>query len=191
MALWPTESAFAEVRFSKTATLIGTPAFAQATGTVVINGTVAPKCTAIDPINGTISLGELARTDGTVDKTFSAAPNGLSRMFTVRCNGSNPQLSVEARSLVNAAATNSPNGYTNTVDYTAKLSAKSATGSTTAVSDLSLNGGATTGLIGGRLAAEANNVTLTISDGITSNSTAILEAGTYTGSVDIIIAPAA
>jgi hypothetical protein len=34
-------------------------------------------------------------------------------------------------------------------------------------------------------------VTLSISDGITSNSTAILEAGTYAGSVDIIISPAA
>lgn len=169
------------------ATLAAAPAFAQASGTVVINGTVAAKCSATDPINGTISLGELAKTDGTVDKTFAGATNGLSRNFTVRCNGTNPQMSVEARSLVNAAATGSPNGYTNTVDYTAKLSAKGAKGGTTAISDLSLNAGATTGRIGDRLAAEANNVTLTISDGITSNSTAILEAGSYAGSVDIII----
>ena len=173
------------------AAVVGTPAFAQASGTVVVNGTVAAKCTATDPISGTIALGELAKADGTVDKALAGATNGLSRNFTVRCNGTNPKLSVEARSLVNAAATNSPNGYTNTVDYTARLAAKGAKGGTTAISDLSLNAGATTGLIGDRLAAEANNVTLSISDGITSNSTAILEAGTYAGSVDIIISPAA
>jgi hypothetical protein len=174
------------------AAVVGTPAFAQAaSGTVVVNGTVAAKCTATDPISGTIALGELAKADGTVDKALAGATNGLSRNFTVRCNGTNPKLSVEARSLVNAAATNSPNGYTNTVDYTAKLAAKGAKGGTTAISDLSLNAGATTGLLGDRLAAEANNVTLTISDGITSNSTAILEAGTYTGSVEIVISPAA
>jgi hypothetical protein len=173
------------------AVIVGTPALAQTSGTVVVNGTVAAKCTATDPISGTIALGELAKTDGTVDKVFAGATNGLSRNFTVRCNGTNPKLSVEARSLVNAAATNSPNGYTNTVDYTARLAAKGAKGGTTAISDLSLNAGATTGLLGDRLAAEANNVTLTISDGITSNSTAILEAGSYAGSVEIVISPAA
>ncbi|MBT2133027.1 hypothetical protein KK137_01665 [Croceibacterium sp. LX-88] len=173
------------------AAIVGTPAMAQsASGTVVVNGTVAAKCSATDPISGTINLGELAKADGTVDKAFAGATNGLSRNFTVRCNGTNPNLSVEARSLVNTAATNSPNGYTNTVDYSAKLAAKGAKGTTTAITDLSLNSGATTGRIGDRLAAEANNVTLTILDGITSNSTAILEAGSYTGSVDIIITAA-
>ena len=141
--------------------------------------------------DGARRAGELAKTDGTVDKTFAAATNGLSRNFTVRCNGSNPKLSVEARPLINAAATNSPNGYTNTVDYTAKLAAKGSKGPMTAVSDLSSGAGATSVPLNDRLAAEANNVTLTISDGATSNSTAILEAGTYAGSVDIIIAPAA
>src|SRR5690606_38847464 len=149
------------------------------------------KCTAVIPIGGTISLGELAKSDGTVDKTLAGAPTGLSREFTVRCNGANPNLSVEARTLVNEAAADAPNGYTNKVDYTAKLAAKGAKGQTTAIADLSSNGGATTGRIGDRLAAEANNVTLTIADAMTSNSTAILEAGTYAGSVDIVISPAA
>jgi hypothetical protein len=170
---------------------LSSPAFAQASGTVVVNGTVAAKCTAVTPIGGTISLGELAKTDGTVEKTFAGAPNGLSREFTVRCNGANPNLSVEARTLVNAAAADSPNGYTNKVDYTANLAAKGAKGQTTTISDLSNNGGATTGRIGDRLAAEANNIVLTIGEGMTSNSTAILEAGTYAGSVDIVISPAA
>lgn len=170
--------------------MVGTPAFAQAAGSVVINGTVAEKCSAIDPINGSINLGELAKDNGTVDPAFANNSNGLSRKFTVRCNGSNPQISVEAKPLVNAAVTQVTNGYTNTVGYTAKVSAKGAKGGNTDVSDLALNAGATTGRIGDRLAAEANNVTLTISDGITSSSTAILEAGSYAGSVGIIISAA-
>jgi len=172
------------------AALSATPALADGTGTVAVNGTVAAKCTA-SAMTGTITLGELAKTDGTVDKTFANVSNGLSRSFTVRCNSANPNISVEARSLVNSAATNSPAGYTNTVDYTAKLTALGAKGTSTSVSDLSANAGATAGRIGDRLSTQANNITLTISDGITSDSTAILEAGSYAGSVDIIIAPAA
>lgn len=174
------------------AALASAPAFAQASGTVQVNGTVAAKCSAREPIGGTINLGELAKDDGTVDKAFSNARDGLSKNFTIICNGSNPQLSVKANPLVNAAASNSPNGYTNTVHYTAKLAAKGAKGNTTFITNLSNNnGGATTGLIGDRLAAEANNVTLSIGEGITSDSIAILEAGSYTGTVNITIAAAA
>lgn len=166
------------------------PAFAQATGTMEVSGTVAQRCTAVTPITGSITLGELAKANGTVDTAFSGATNGLSRMFTVRCNGVNPQLSVNARPLVNASATNTPNGYTNTVHYTASLSAIGAKGGTTTVADQSLANGATTGQIGDRLAAVANNLTLTIGSGVTTDSTAILEAGTYQGNVDIIVSPA-
>jgi hypothetical protein len=172
------------------AALVGTSAFAQAAGTVVINGTVAEKCSAVEPINGAINLGELAKDNGSVDPAFANSKDGLSRKFTVRCNGSNPQISVDAKPLVNAAVTQPTNGYTNTVGYTAKVSAKGAKGGNTEVANLALNSGATTGRLGDRLAAEANNVTLTISDGITANSTAILEAGSYTGSVGIIISAA-
>lgn len=164
------------------------PAHAQATGSVVVNGTVAPKCAAVQPINGTINLGELAKEDGTVDRAFSKATSGLSTTFTVRCNGSNPQLTVEARPLVNAAAPQPADGYTNRVHYTAQLAARGTKGSTTTVADQSLGNGATSGRLGDRLAAEANNVTLTIAEGATENSTAILEAGAYSGTVDITIA---
>lgn len=173
------------------AAFIAMPAFAQATGTVDVSGTVAARCTAVTPISGSITLGELAKADGTVDTAFSGNSGGLARSFTVRCNGANPQLSVNARPLVNAAAANTPNGYANTVHYTATLTAGMAKGGNTSVADQSLSAGATTGLIGDRLAANANNVTLAIANGQTTNSTAILEAGTYTGNVEIIIAPAA
>lgn len=169
-----------------------TPSMAQtAAGTVDITGTVAARCSAVTPISGSIALGELAKATGLVDGAFSGATNGLSRSFTVRCNGANPQISVNAKALVNAAATNSPNGYTNTVNYTATLAAAGAKGGTTSVADLSVSAGATTGLIGDRLSAAANNITLTIGSGTTTDANAILEAGSYQGNVDIIVAPAA
>jgi hypothetical protein len=175
-----------------TSALVAGPAFAQtASGTVDITGTVSGRCSAITPISGSITLGELAKTTGTVDSAFASNTGGLSRQFTIRCNGANPQLSVNAKPLVNAAAANSSTGYTNTIHYTAALTAVGAKGGNNTVSDQSLSNGATTGLLGDRLAASANNVTLAISNGQTTDSTAILEAGSYAGTVDVIIAPAA
>lgn len=155
-------------------------------GTVQVNGNVAAKCFVGTPIGGTINLGELAQEDGTVDPAFSKAGE-KSAMFTVRCNGANPQLSVEALPLVNSAATQVANGYTNKVHYTAKLEAKRAKGDTTTVSNQSRNNGATTERLGDRLAAEANNLKLSISDGSTESTTAILDAGVYQGSVNVTI----
>lgn len=173
-------------------TFAAAPAFAQsAAGSVDVTGTVAARCSAVTAITGSITLGELAKADGTVDASFAGATGGLSRNFTVKCNGSNPKISVEAKPLVNAAATNSPNGYTNTVHYTATLVATGAKGGTTPVADQSLNNGATSAQVGDRLAATANNITLTVGSGLTSDSTAILDAGTYAGKVEITIAPTA
>jgi len=171
------------------AALAASPAFAQASGTVQMTGSVAAKCTAIQPIAGSIDLGELAKDDGTVDQAFSKAKNGLTTNFTVRCNGSNAQLSVEAKPLINTAATQAE-GYANTVHYKATLAAQTAAGNTSSVADQSISAGAAMSNVAGKLKAAANNVTLTIGEGATQNSTAILEAGTYNGSVDVTITAA-
>lgn len=168
-----------------------TPVFAQAAGSVDVTGTVAARCSAVTPITGSITLGELAKADGTVDPSFAGNTGGLSRNFTVRCNGANPKITVDAKPLVNAAATNSPNGYTNTVHYTATLVATGAKGGTTPVADQSLTSGATSAQVGDRLAATSNNVTLTVGSGMTADSAAILDAGTYAGKVEVTIAPTA
>ncbi|CAD7339843.1 hypothetical protein FIM10_14645 [Sphingomonadales bacterium 56] len=167
------------------------PAFAQASGSVDVSGTVAAKCSAVTPISGSITLGELAKADGTVDPAFAGNTGGLSRTFTIKCNGANPKLTVEAKPLVNAAATNSPNGYTNTVHYTATVVATGAKGGSATVADQSLSSGATSGQVGDRLAAVSNNLSLTVGSGLTADSTAILDAGTYAGKVEITVAPAA
>ncbi|PXA91948.1 hypothetical protein DMC47_24440 [Nostoc sp. 3335mG] len=167
------------------------PAFAQASGSVDVSGTVAARCSAATPISGSITLGELAKTDGTVDAAFSSNVNGLTRNFTIKCNGSNPKVSVEAKPLVNAASNNPPNGYTNTVHYTAVVTAMKANGGTTNISDDSMAGGATSNPVGDRLAPVTNNISLTVGSGKTNDSAAMLEAGAYAGKVEITVAPTA
>jgi hypothetical protein len=167
------------------------PAFAQASGSVDVSGTVSGRCLAATPISGSITLGELAKTDGTVDAAFSSNNGGLSRTFTIKCNGANPKVSVEAKPLVNASSNNPPNGYTNTVHYTAVVTAQRANGGPTSISDESIASGATTGQIGDRFSSNTNNITLTVGSGKTNDSAAMLEAGAYAGKVEITVAPAA
>lgn len=170
---------------------VAAPAFAQASGSVDVTGTVAAKCTAVTPITGSITLGELAKADGTVDAAFAANTGGLSRSFTVRCNGAAPKVSVEAKPLVNAAAGTSPTGYTNTVHYTATLVAIAAKGGNTTVADQSISTGATSGQLSERFAPGQNNLTLTVGSGATTDTNAILDAGSYAGKVEITVAPTA
>jgi hypothetical protein len=167
------------------------PAFAQAAGSVDVTGTVASRCTAVTPISGSITLGELTKADGTVDAAFSGNTGGLSRNFSVICNGANPRLSVNALAMVNSAAANPPSGYTNTIHYTATLTASHAGGGSTSVADQSIATGATTGNMSARLAATQNNITLAVGTGASSDANAIVAAGSYAGKVEVIVSPAA
>jgi hypothetical protein len=171
---------------------VATPAAAQtASGTVTVTGTVASKCTTATNLNASINLGELALANGKVDPAFASNVGGLSRSFTVTCTSPNATLSVEALPLVNAAIVTPTAGYTNTVNYTATLSANKAPSGTASAVDLSGTAGATTAPVGGHLLAAANNVTVSVSTGATAGATDLLEAGSYSGSILISVAPAA
>lgn len=166
---------------------VASPALANS-GSVDVTGTVGARCTAVTPITGSITLGELAKADGTVDAAFAGNTGGLTRSFTVICNSANPKLSVNALPMINSAATTPPSGYTNTVHYTATLSAMQAKGGTGSVADQSISTGATTGNVD-RLAAVQNNLSVTVGAGATAESTAILAAGSYAGKVEIVVSP--
>jgi hypothetical protein len=173
--------------------LCATPAFAQsASGLVTVGGTVASKCTAAaGNLNETITLGELANSSGTVASDFPANSGGLSRSYTVKCTSGAPHISVDASPLVNSAITTATTGYTKTVHYTATLTAVRAVGAPVQAADTSNATGATTAAVGSHLANAANNVTIAISNGNTTTATDLLEAGSYSGSIAIIVSPTA
>jgi hypothetical protein len=91
--------------------LSAVPANAQSannSGTISVSGTVASKCTATQPLNGSVALGELAQASGTVNRTFSNAEDGaLTKTFTVTCTSPSANLSVNALPLKNDAVTTS------------------------------------------------------------------------------------
>lgn len=173
---------------------IATPALAApASGTVDVTGSVASKCTTAAGISGTITLGELALDDGKVDTAFSSNTGGLSRSFTVRCTAASVQISVNSNALTHASDAGTANGYTGTVHYTSTLTAKKAAGGDDASAVYTTANtlpAATVTSLGGRLKNEADNVTLTVSNGHTTNAGDLLKAGTsYTSTITISVSP--
>lgn len=186
----------------KKALLIGTaviaatavsPAMAQtvASGTVQVLGNVQAKCTASNPISDTINLGELAISDGTINPTFSANVGGLSRSFTVRCTSANTQITVSSNALTNTTDATTGAGYTGTVHYTSTLTAVKAGGGTTdaVYTTADTLPAATTEQLGDRLANSADNVTVTVSNGHTTNTGDLLKSGSYSSTISITVAP--
>ena len=172
---------------------IATPAMAQtsASGTVLVTGTVPGKCTAITPISGTITLGDISTSTGTVLSSFGNNSGGLSRSFTIVCTSSNASITVSSDSLNNTTDNTTGNGYTGRVHYTSTLTANKAGGGTaTAVyTSADVLPAASTTALADRLAAGPNNVTVAVSNGTTTNNGDVLKQGTYNSTIAITVAP--
>lgn len=171
---------------------IAAPAGAQtvASGTVDVTGSVAAKCTTASAISGTITLGELALSNGTIDSAFTSNTGGLSRSFTVRCTSGNVQIGVQADPLREASDDTTANGYTGTAHYTATLvAAKAGSGTATAAYSTLAGGAASTQALGGRMANSTDNLTVTVSNGQTSNTGDLLKSGSYAGKIYITVSP--
>ncbi|ABD25217.1 hypothetical protein Saro_0771 [Novosphingobium aromaticivorans DSM 12444] len=178
------------------AAAIASPAAAQATGSVTVTGSVADKCFAIAPISDTITLGELSLQTGvnagTVDSAFSSNTGGLSRSFSVRCTTTTPTITVSALPLTISGNAGTSGGYTGTVHYTSTLTAQKAGGGADASAVYTTADSlpaATTTSVGDRLKNATNNVTVTVSNGTTTNGTDQLKAGSYSGSISITVSP--
>jgi hypothetical protein len=181
------------------AAFVATPAAAQATGTVTVNGSVDGRCTAITAITGTIAVGELA--DSSTGFVRGQFATNQQQKFTVRCTTATVGLRVEAKPLLSTPARTTANyqptpGYTARVNYTATLTAVPATGSTNVTvsdtSDATGSNSSETGAVkalGQRLSNTADNILLDIS-APTADANKILEADTsYSGTVDITVSP--
>jgi len=177
-------------------------AVGDVTGTITINGSVASKCTVIDSggspsssFAATVNMGELSGTDGkllassTLANTFNTGGiNTAAMSFRIVCTTATPGVSVTANPIVISGGGAPAIGYDNTVNYQANAAFTLVGGSQT-VSDLSSAAGATTASLTGRLAGgTSNNLTITADTFSTPNS-GVLTAGSYSGSIAIVITP--
>lgn len=171
--------------------LLASPAAAQSvTGTIGLTGTVAAKC-IVSPGNGStfsdsVDFHALDAADGTL-RTGLATDFGT-RSFTVKCNGTNPKVSIAA----NALSTGTPvvAGYDNSIDFTASVAVDATGANAGPFTDSSTTvGGSTATAVGSQLANAASNVHITTSNYATNNLTDLLAVGTYNGSVVVTISP--
>lgn len=182
------------------AALIASPVYAQATGTVIINGSVGNKCAVITGSGSsttwgtTVNLGELSQSDGTLRSSTSLSGDfttiaGGAQNATIVCTTANPSITVNADPLVNTGApVAAGSGYTNTVHFQADVTVDKVGSSQVYVND---SNAATTGptALGARLAAAGPNVRIATSNWRTVGTDALLVAGNYQGQIVVTITP--
>lgn len=168
------------------------------TGTVNVTGSVAAKCVVItggsgSSFSGSIPLGELAGTDGTLSSTLAGSTNaspGGSTQFRVNCNSAAPKVTLSSTRLALTPTATAPTGYANVIDYTAALDAALANGSTQTVSYVTAAAlpAATVQSLSDSLANSANNLTVK-AYALNTASGALLMAGNYSSVISITIEP--
>lgn len=163
---------------------IAVPAMASAvpanvTGTVTIDGSVAPRC-QFTTGTATITIPELSDTStGVLDPTTVAGKNAN---LVGWCNGTKSTMTANATSLTNG--TTPPPGFSNQVDFTATATAN---GQSSIDSDSTDGLAGTTAMVG----IFSGNINVALSAAAThGGSTLKLVAGAYTGSVLVTLAPA-
>ncbi|MGV3512409.1 MAG: hypothetical protein ACO1OX_10445 [Novosphingobium sp.] len=159
--------------------IAATPAMAQSvTGTVNVTGSVAPKCKFVTA-TADLPLGELANTDGGLDP---AKVDNQTRTLNGWCNNAAATLSVKATALTGdqAVTTGAEAAFTNRIDYTASVTANSASFSDVSTDDLA-SADATVNMFSG-------DVVVTL--GSSSAASKKLVAGDYTGKVEVTLTPA-
>jgi hypothetical protein len=168
------------------------------TGTVNVTGSVAARCVVIaggsgSSFSGSIPLGELAGTDGTLSSTLAGSTNaspGGSTQFRVNCNSAAPKVTLSSTRLALSPTVTAPTGYANVIDYTAALDANLANGSTQTVSYVTAAAlpAATVQSLSDSLANSANNLTVK-AYALNTASGALLMAGNYASVISITIEP--
>ena len=175
---------------------IAAPAMAQssATGTITLNGTVANKCSVTSAPAGstfaqTVNFGELAQANGTLRSGLAGEFTTAAVQATVVCNTGTPKVAVDANPMVNVT-TAAPTGYANTINYTASVAVTATGANAGPFTNSTLAAAAPATAVGSALANSANNVVITTNTYATPAATDILVAGSYTGTIVVVISPA-
>lgn len=162
----------------------------DASSNIVINGEVDEACVIGDPALVTLSLGDLTGSDGRITPALASANTAASTTIdNAWCNApSTLSLDGTPLALSPAPSYSTPAGFARLVTYDATLS-----GWPTPVVDRPLVGDAAKSV--DAAGAHASQLTLAISalealnaGGTAANTTAVLEAGGYEGSVVVSVA---
>lgn len=181
--------------------LLGGVAQAQtATGTIGVTGTVTAKCVVItggpaggSTFGGTINLGTLNASDGTLLSTLTGATPvaGATSTFQVNCSGTKTAIDLSATRMNNPAGATEA-GYSANIDYTTdakflEVGGGSETFNYTTAASAPLH---TTATLANRLANSVGDVTVDVRGLSAENGfQSILEAGTFTGTITLLISP--
>ncbi|WP_162935746.1 hypothetical protein [Tsuneonella amylolytica] len=177
---------------------IASPAMAQTvSGTVNLNGTVAPKCLAVSEgaaattFTRSVNFAELAQADGTLRTGLAGEFDGAVAAVRVVCTTAAPVISVNADPLAIQNATAPTSGYDNSIDYDAHVALTLTGGTTATKTNRTVDAPLVADPVGGRLAGSGSNLVITADNFRTNAATDILEAGAYSGQIAIVIAPGA
>ncbi|HEY3811684.1 MAG TPA: hypothetical protein VGL66_00540 [Caulobacteraceae bacterium] len=178
---------------------MSTHAFAQtATGTITVTGTVTGSCSVVtggsgNAFGGTIALGELDdTTTGYLQTGLEGATpvSGATQSFQINCNSGNPTVALSATRLSTTGS--STGGYSANIDYTADVTAAKAGGGTTlyhytTAASLPV---ASSGQLGDRLANTPANIVVDARSFAAENgATSILDAGSWSSTITVVISP--
>lgn len=172
-------------------------AVSGATGTINVTGSVGPKCmvspSAASTFSGTLAFGELSTNSA---GTLSPSVVSSSVSFEVLCNTSTPTVTISATPMTAQNNPTTATGYSSTVDYTAEAAVQKATSGTATFSfktadSSSLSNEPSTGPVGDRLKATAQNLTVTASSLTTrGGADQVLVADTsYAGVITVTVSP--
>lgn len=173
--------------------LLPAPALAQstATGTVAIDGRVAPVCILGDPNPALVNLGQISAASGPRTGRIDTIAPRVVTLPASHCNFAGSVVRVDATALRSDDLSAPQPGFTRAVNYTASASnwsAGSSLATTNALRDGTSPNASGTGAT--QPLPKLADITLTLSN-FTTPGDLILVAGTYTGTVVVTLGPAA
>lgn len=175
------------------------PAFAQTvTGQVDVNGFVTARCGSTfegdSSFTGSIALGELSQTSGTLSTTLSntttSAPAG-EVLFTVGCTSVASTVTLSATRLSNPVAPTLPTA-SNDIDYMAEIKIALANGGFASINyrTAPATPAPTVSALSDIYANQPNNFSVRVYDLEAENgATSFLVAGNYTSVITITVSP--
>lgn len=173
--------------------LLPASALAQsvATGTVGVDGRVAPVCILGDPNPATVNLGQISAASGPRTGRVATIANRTVQLPASYCNFAGSVVTVRATALIVNDPAAPQTGFTRAVNYTATASGWSsgASAATTAALRDGSNSSAT-GTGATQPLPKTADITLTLSN-FTAPGDGFLVAGNYSGAVVVTLGPAA